>query len=62
MSQIDQIDDYIEPQLIIQAKAKEIAELTLRKDYAAAFEANRSLQAASQKLGNWLWKNMDERV
>lgn len=57
---IEPIDDYIEPQLIIQAKAHEIEQLTRKGDYAAAFEANRALQAASQKLGNWLWKNMQD--
>lgn len=56
---MEPIDDYIEPQLIIQAKAVEIGKLTLKKDYEAAFEANRALQAASQKLGNWLCKHMD---
>lgn len=35
MTKIDPIDDYIEPQLIIQAKAKEIAAMTLKKDKLA---------------------------
>ena len=47
MHQIDPIDDYIEPQLIIQSKAHEIEQLTRKKDFEAAFKANEELQAAS---------------
>lgn len=60
MTKIDPIDDYIEPQLIIQAKANEIAKMTLKKDYAGAYKANEELQSASQKIANWLCKNMPE--
>lgn len=44
----------------IQAKAHEIEQLTRKKDYAAAFEANGELMTASQNLYAWLWDNMSE--
>lgn len=58
MPQIEPIDDYIEPQLIIQAKAKEIEKLTLKKDFKGAYMETLALQAAAHKMENWLWKHM----
>lgn len=55
MTQIDPIDDYIEPQLIIQAKSKEIAAMTLKKDWVGADKANKELERASKMLRDWLW-------
>lgn len=57
---IDPIDDYIDPQLIIQARAHEIEQLTRKCDYASAFEANGELMTASQNLDQWLWQNMSD--
>lgn len=60
MHQIDPIDDYIEPQLIIQAKAHEIEWLTRKGDFEAAFKANHDLQEASQTMMRWLYKRILE--
>lgn len=58
-NEMEPIDDYIEHQLVIQAKANEIHKLTLKKDFAGAFEALCEMQAAGYKLENWLLRNMN---
>lgn len=54
MIQIDPIDDYIEPQLIIQAKSHEIEELTRKGDFQGSFRAIIELQDAAEQLEGWL--------
>lgn len=54
---MEPIDDYIEHQLIIQAKAKEISSMTLKKDFVAALDACLELQQANNDLIDWLIKN-----